>query len=67
MAPLGGASFYTGLYVYREIHIKRSLSKTTELTLTKFGREWKLNYAQIKVLAPFGSQKEATLGEILSI
>jgi len=35
MAPLGGASFYIGLY--REIHLKRSLSKTTELILTKFG------------------------------
>jgi len=37
MAPLGGASFYKGLY--REIHLKRSLSKTTELISTKFGRK----------------------------
>jgi len=35
MAQLGGASFYIGLY--REIHLKRSLSKTTELISTKFG------------------------------
>jgi len=37
MAPLEGASFDIGLY--REIHGKRSLSKTTELILTKF--DWK--------------------------
>jgi len=37
MALLGGASFYTGLY--REIHLKCSLSKTTELILTKLGRK----------------------------
>jgi len=35
MVPLGGASFYIGLY--REIHFKRSPSKTTEFILTKFG------------------------------
>jgi len=29
MAPLGGASFYIGLY--REIHLKYSISKTAEL------------------------------------
>jgi len=37
MAPLGGASFYIGLY--REIHLKCSLSNTTELISTKFGRK----------------------------
>jgi len=37
MAPLGGASCYIGLY--REINLKRSLSKTTELISTKFGRK----------------------------
>jgi len=37
MAPVGGASFYIGLY--REIHLKRSLSKTTTLISTKFGRK----------------------------
>jgi len=31
MAPLRGASYYIGLNVYREIHLKCSLSKTTEL------------------------------------
>jgi len=35
MAPLGGVSFYIGLY--REIHLKHSLSKTAELISTKFG------------------------------
>jgi len=49
MAPLAGTSFYIGLY--REIHLKHSLSKTTELISTKF----------------VGSQKEATIGEILGI
>jgi len=38
MAPQGGASFFIGLY--REIQLKRSLSKTTELILTKFGRKY---------------------------
>jgi len=37
MAPLGGTSFYIGLY--REIHLKRSLSKTTKLISTTFGRK----------------------------
>jgi len=37
MAPLGGTSFYIGLY--REIHLKCSLSKTIELISTKFGRK----------------------------
>jgi len=37
MAPLGGASFYIGLY--REIHLNRSPSKTIELISTKFGRK----------------------------
>jgi len=37
MAPLGGASFYIGLY--REIYLKCSLSKTTELISTEFGRK----------------------------
>jgi len=37
MAPLGCTSFYIGLY--REIYLKRSLSKTTELISTKFGRK----------------------------
>jgi len=37
MTPLGGASFYIGLY--REIHLKCSLSKTTELIWTKCGRK----------------------------
>jgi len=36
-APLGGTSFYISLY--REIHLKRSLFKTTELISTKFGRK----------------------------
>jgi len=53
MAPLGGASFYIGFF--REIHLKYSLSKTTELILTKFA--WKY----------LGAQKEATVGEILGI
>jgi len=38
MAPLWGASFDIDLY--REIHLKRSLSKTTELILTKFSRKY---------------------------
>jgi len=38
MASLGGASFYKGLY--GEIHLKRSLSKTTELILIKFGSKY---------------------------
>jgi len=54
MAPLGGTSFYIGLY--REIHLKCSLSKTTELICTKFGRkhlwEWGLKCVQIKGLIP---------------
>jgi len=37
MAPLGGVSLYKGLY--REIHLKHSLSKTTELISIKFGRK----------------------------
>jgi len=37
MAPLGGTSFYIGLY--SEIHLKCPLSKTTELISTKFGRK----------------------------
>jgi len=37
MAPLGGALF--DIRLYREIHLKRSLSKTTELISTKFGRK----------------------------
>jgi len=37
MAPLGGASFYIGLY--REMQLKHSLSKTTELISTKFDRK----------------------------
>jgi len=37
MAPLGGASFHIGLY--REIHLKCSLSKTTELISIKLGRK----------------------------
>jgi len=37
MAPLGGVSFYIGLY--REIHLKHSLSETTELISNKFGRK----------------------------
>jgi len=69
MTPLGGASFYIGLY--REIHLKRSLSKTTELISNKFvGNifgEWGLKCAKIKGLAPFRAQKKVTLGEILGI
>jgi len=38
MDPLGGVSVYIGLY--RETHLKWSLSKTTELILTKFGRKY---------------------------
>jgi len=38
MAPQGGVSFYIG--VYREIHLKRSLSKTTKLISTKFGGKY---------------------------
>jgi len=37
MTQLGGASFYIGLY--REMYLKRLLSKTTELISTKFGRK----------------------------
>jgi len=56
MSPLVGASFYIGLY--REIHLKRSLSKTTALILTKFGRKY-LEGIGIKVCSnqgdsPFG-------------
>jgi len=42
MAPLGGTSFYIGFF--REIHLKRSLSKTTELISTKFGSKhlWRM-------------------------
>jgi len=38
MAPPGGVLFYI-LGLYREIHLKHSLSKTTELISTKFGRK----------------------------
>jgi len=38
MAPLGGASFYIGLYWER--YLKCSLFKTTELILSKFGRKY---------------------------
>jgi len=66
MAPLGGVSFYIGLK--REILLKHSLSKTNELISTKFGRKhlWGMGI-EIKGLAPFGAQKEVTLGEILGI
>jgi len=50
MTPLGGASFYIGLHmhVYREIYLKRSLSKTVELIWTIFGgkHNWRM---EIKV------------------
>jgi len=46
MAPLGGASLYIGLY--REIHLKCSLSRTIELISTKFGRKHHLGM-EIKV------------------
>jgi len=65
MAPLGGAVFYIGLY--REIHLKHSFYKTTELILTSIFREWELKCIQLKGLVPFGAQKEGTTGEILGI
>jgi len=37
MAPLGGASFFIGLY--GEMHLKCSLTKTIKLISTKFGRK----------------------------
>jgi len=62
MPPLGGVLFYIGLY--REIHLKLSLSKTTELISGSIFGEWGLKCAKIKGLAPFGAQKEVTIGEI---
>jgi len=69
MAPLGESSFYIGLY--REIHLKRPLSKTTELILAKFGWKYLLEMG-IKVCAnqvagPFRAQQEAAIGESLGI
>jgi len=57
--------------LYREIHLKRSLSKTAELIFTKFG-SWclyrmGLSCVQFKGLVPFGAQKEGTIVEILGI
>jgi len=57
--------------LHREIHLKRSLSKTTELILTKFGGK---HYYRMGIhvcanqgAGTFGAQKEATIGEILGI
>jgi len=55
----------------RSIHLKFSLSKTTELILTKFGRTH-LSGMGMKVWTnqgadPFWAQKEATRGDILDI
>jgi len=54
MAPLGGASFYIGLY--RETHLKRSLSKPLNRVqphlVGSIFWEWEFMFVKIKGLAP---------------
>jgi len=65
MAPLGGTSFYIGWY--REVHLKRSLSKTTELILTKLVasifRLMGINVYAIQGSGPFWDPEWVQLGK----